>query len=513
MNRPGGTTVNRHKLGAIVAGGGLAILVAACGDGAPAPASGTQATAPPIAAQDPPVTLRLGIADTRGRLSEPAAVDFVERVSALSEGNITIEPVFDAGEGGNLGFETGVNEKVKRGDLELGMTGARSWDLSGVSSLQALQAPFLIDSDALALAVAKSDISTRALDGMSSAGVAGLAMWPEDLRHLFSFPKCEKDFRTPEGIAGSTILVLPSKVSRDVVAALGGVDYPEDERGEDADACRLHGMESGLRGQGLPVTTAVTTGNVVLFPKYQVLVANADALSRLSDGQQAILRRAAEATQTDAFTRQPSEVKLAEAWCKGGGTVQLASVPQRAALVEAAASVRAALEQDPLARQLIADIVALKLTVDAKPFGTPCEPPVAEATLAPVDTTGFNATAIPDGVYRANLTQDDLLALGASPRFASMNWGVKTWTFAGNAVSLDQGENGGPPCYGSYEIIPGKHLAFVTDRGECGIDGYYLWRADGDGIRFLVIPVADWSVRDNQDNATFFEGRVWSRID
>ncbi len=505
--------MNKRTLGAIAASGGLAILVAACGGGAPAPASGTPATAPPIAAQDPPVTIRLGIADPRGRQSEPAAVEFGERVAALSDGNITIEPIFDAGDGTNVGFETGVNEKVKRGDLELAISASRSWDLSGVSSLQALQAPFLIDSEALALAVAKSDIAMRALDGMSSAGVTGLAMWPEDLRHLFSFPNCEKDFRTPEGIAGSTILIIPSQVSRDVVAALGGVDYARDERGEDADACRLHGMEAGLVGQGLPLSTAVATGNAVLFPKYQVLVANADALARLSDGQQAIIRRAAAETQTDAFTRQPSEAKLAKAWCDGGGTVQLASVPQRAALVAAAAPVRTKLERDLLARELIADIDALKLTVAAKPFSTPCGPPVAESSLAPVDTTGFNATAIPDGIYRANLTQEDLLARGASPRFASMNWGVKTWTFAGNAVSLDQGENGGPPCYGTYEILPDKHLAFVTDRGGCGIDGDYLWRAEGDGITFLVIPRADWTALDNRDNASFFEGRVWSRID
>ena len=80
----------------------------------------------PIAGQDPPVTLNSGISDPRGRQSEEAALKFVERVAALSDGNISIEPTFGAGDGTNVGFETSVDELVKRGDVEFAMAGTSS---------------------------------------------------------------------------------------------------------------------------------------------------------------------------------------------------------------------------------------------------------------------------------------------------------------------------------------------------------------------------------------------------
>ena len=98
-------------------------------------------------------------------------------------------------------------------------------------------------------------------------------------------------------------------------------------------------METGLMGIGLPVATAVSTGNVVLFPKYQVLTANAESLARLSERQRAIIRRSAKEMQTDAYARVPDEADLAATWCEGGGTVQLASPEQLAELVAATAPV------------------------------------------------------------------------------------------------------------------------------------------------------------------------------
>ena len=504
--------MNMRSLGQATALVTLIAVTAACGGGTPPSAAGTVGSAPPIEGNDPPVTLRLGIADPEGRQSEPAALKFVERVAALSNGNITIEPTFEAGDGTNVGFETSVDELVKRGDLEFGMSGARSWDKVGVTSLRALQAPFVIDSQALAVAVAKSDIATRAMEGMADAGVVGLALWPEDLRHLFSFPKCGKDFRTPAGIAGATILTIPSQVSQDVIAALGGLDFPDGDRGTESDACRLHGMEAGSAGVGLPVSSAVSTGNVVLFPKYQMLTANAAALARLSDGQRAIIRQAASETQVDAYTRAPDEANLAATWCAGGGTVQLASADQIAELTAATAPVIQSLERDALTKELIADIAALKATVAAKPFDSPCGPVVAQP-LPSVDTTGFVATMIPDGVYRTEITQEDLVAKGTSPEFAARNWGVKTWTFTGDTWKLDQGANGGDPCFGTYKSVAGDHLEFVTEGGGCGVEGWMLWRPDGVDDVVLLQPTGDdISFKDFTEITAFFD-RVLTKID
>lgn len=50
-------------------------------------------------AQDKPVTLFFAVSDEQGRPSEPYVLDFVEQVETLSDGNITITPIWDAGGG------------------------------------------------------------------------------------------------------------------------------------------------------------------------------------------------------------------------------------------------------------------------------------------------------------------------------------------------------------------------------------------------------------------------------
>ncbi|MGK2850158.1 MAG: TRAP transporter substrate-binding protein [Candidatus Limnocylindrales bacterium] len=490
---------------------GVILAAAACSvAGAPAAApSGASPSSPAqVAAQDPPVTLRLAVAGASGGSPETEARDFVERVTALSDGNVTIEPTFDAGAGTSAGFELGVAESLKAGDADLAMTGSRVWDLVGVTSLQALQAPFLIDTDDLALEVAKSDIATRALGGMAEAGITGLAIWPEELRHLFSFPNCDKDYRTPEGIAGAQIGITPSQVSRDVVAALGGIDSAFETGNGDAEACRLQGVERGLTGVGVPLGSAVATSNVVLFPKYQVLVANLGTLGRLSAGQQAVVRQAAAETQVDAYARQPNEVKLASAWCLGGGTVQLASADQLEALKAATAPVTAALEQDPLTKQLIADIRALKATLDLPVSDVTCDPSGTSGpkpSVPPQDTTGFLATQIPDGTYRTEITEADLIAKGASPTFAAANAGVRTWTFQDLTYLQEQVD----PCQGTYTISIGSHLTFHG----CDVDGgSFMWRPDGDGIRILQLLGPDLSAKDRIEIGAYFD-RVMTKID
>ncbi len=488
-----------------------AVVAAACAAaGAPATSVPAAVTSPAaqVAAQDPPVTLRLAVADAPGGSSEAAARTFVDRVTALSNGNVTIEPTLDAGAGMGTGFELSVAESLKAGDADLAMTGSRVWDLVGATSLRALQAPFLIDTDALALEVAKGDIATRALAGMGEVGIAGLAMWPEELRHLFSFPNCDRDYRTLEGIAGAQIGTMPSQVSRDVVAALGGIDSAFETGGGDAEACRLQGVERGLTGIGVPLSSAVATANVVLFPKYQVLVANAETLSRLSAGQQAVIRRAAADTQADAYTRQPHEAELAAAWCASCGTVQLASAGQVETLMAATAPVTKALEQDQLTKELIADIGALKASLGVPMASLTCGPlvdPGAESSIPPQDLTGYLATQIPDGTYRTEITEADLIAKGASSTFAAANAGVKTWTFKGLTFSQ---EHGGP-CQGTYEITTGSHLTF---RG-CDVDGgEFMWRPDGDGIR-LVQLLGDWfEAKDQIEIGAYFD-RVMTKID
>jgi TRAP-type C4-dicarboxylate transport system substrate-binding protein len=146
----------------------------------------------------------------------------------------------------------------------------------------------VINNDALSKAVATSDIATRMLDSLSSAGMVGLTMWPEDLRHPFSLVP-DKPILSPKDFAGLNVRVTPSDVSYMLIETLGGVPMMGDSDYQAA--------ESGLR-QGSSLTgTPTATGNVIFFAKFQVLFAHGPALEKLSQEQRAILREAAAATQ------------------------------------------------------------------------------------------------------------------------------------------------------------------------------------------------------------------------
>ena len=135
------------------------------------------------------------------------------------------------------------------------------------------------------------------------------------------------------------------------------------------------------------------------------------------------------------------------------------------------------------------------------------EPGPSVATAPSAEATAFAAAAIPDGVYRTDITEADLIAKGASAEFAASNSGVKTWTFAGETYTREDGR-GSQSCQGTYEVV-GEHLAFTG----CDIDGArFTWRPEGDGIRFLETLSGDLTDKDRTEISAYFD-RVWSRID
>ena len=79
-------------------------------------ATSTPASAPlATAVHDESITLRFAVADPEGRPSDPYVHEFIEQAKTLSNGNITIEPTWDAGNSTEVGFETGVIQLVKNG--------------------------------------------------------------------------------------------------------------------------------------------------------------------------------------------------------------------------------------------------------------------------------------------------------------------------------------------------------------------------------------------------------------
>ncbi|HJS29443.1 MAG TPA: hypothetical protein VJ768_07465, partial [Anaerolineales bacterium] len=355
----------------------LCFLVTGCSEAA---LTSTPTIAPVASpAQEETITLTLAVADEPGVPSTPYVLEFIEQVKRLSNGKMIVKPLWRGGDvvGGDaldIDYEVGVIRRVMMGGADLGFAASRSWDTENITSFQALQAPFLIDNDALAKAVATSDIATQMLDDLSLAGVVGLTLWPEDLRHPFSRVP-DKPLLSPEDFAGLNIRETESEVTIRLIEALGGIPGWE---GND-----YQGAESGLRQGYSLIGKPTATGNITFFAKFQVLVAKGATFEKLNEKQRAVLREAAEAAQRKAIAEHMSEFDAASAWCADGGTIVMASDKQVAAFEQAAQPVYDWIEQDSLNAELIAAIRALKADTEPSPGAEACSPVVAQQDSEP----------------------------------------------------------------------------------------------------------------------------------
>ena len=137
----------------------------------------------------------------------------------------------------------------------------------------------------------------------------------------------------------------------------------------------LRGAESSFNGIRSLSGTPTATGDVVLYPKFQVLAAEDAAFSRLSDAQQAIVRGAAVAARDLAVAKHVPDAQLASEWCALHGRVVLAGADGVRSFQEAAAPVLATLAQDPVTATALDAITRLKAGLTTtSPAVQACEP-------------------------------------------------------------------------------------------------------------------------------------------
>lgn len=506
MNGPRGTRW-------IVAVLAATLAVTACdgtGAGGGAGANATQ-TADKAGAIPAPVTLRLGTEGDPGTPDAERITAFADLVGELSGGTVVIQPVWDANGSDNQGgWDQVVARMVVAGDLDMGMIPARAWDTEGVSSLRALHAPFLVTTDELSAAIATSDLADRMLAGLEAIGITGLALAPESLRHLLVYgtpPASADDFK------GLAVRSPRSATTYALFEALGAKPDDFTDPGESFEDVLAAGLpaaaESSFALAGtLPAGTTVI-GNLPLFPKVNSLVINSAAFARLSDEQRAVLREAATNMVSTVTATMPDTAGYAEQYCRTGGTIHLADDAFLADVRRAVQPVYAELERDATTKSLIEQITALGDEIDAEPTAiVPCAP--AAAVASPGASVAVSSTdEFPEGIYRKDVTLQELLDAGIDRPTAQDHLGMWTLTFQ-DGQFLD------PGCPGStYSVVDGRITVTLGPRGDgCGTAaGKVLfsarWTVNGDELQFTDVRSghgADLLI------ATLFGGRPYIKI-
>jgi TRAP-type C4-dicarboxylate transport system substrate-binding protein len=451
-----------------------------------------------------PVTLRIGTDDFRETPAGGQIEELARRVEALSSGKLRLEPVWHAA-GDGSDWDQRVARLVVDGGLDMGLIPARAWDTEGVTSLRALNAPFLITSDELLADVVSDPIAGEMLEGLEQAGVVGLALFPEGLRHPFGF---ETPLLGPGDYDGQTIRAATSATTAALFSALGAT-VNDDPGGLDSGANA--GLESSFH-RDEPIGPG--TANVTFFPKANALVINHEALAELDEGQREILEQAAQQTRDWAIETTPKDAEAASAYCRKGGVVVLASAADVAALERAAAPVYADLERDPQTKRFISRIRALASDLAAMEAATACDGSAGGTSAGAVRIAGVKAgkRAFPEGVYRIELPFDYLRSKGFTAQQAREYQGIQTFTFERGRWFSETKRNllNPQPCNGLY-TESGRRISLKFDSNVCGATkGETLfsgrWSLEGRTLRFTA-------VRDGKGRPLpALEGRAWTKL-
>jgi TRAP-type C4-dicarboxylate transport system substrate-binding protein len=488
----------------------VALVSLACGAGA--------ALAGPPQKTGATVTLTLAATEGRGRPSTAIAETFAARVKALSKGTIVIKIAYQSGRTQGDGTPLGIQEAnliafVRTGKAELAIVPTRAFDFQGVTSFQAIQAPFLITTEAGMDRVTAGPIAERLQSGLPTLGLIGLGLAPEGLRRPFGIRKA---LVSPEDFAGIGFGASDSKPLVSLLRVLGAtpVYLNGNALGQAVEKGRVKGADStlALAANGGVPQPGFTAGNLAFFPKVDALVANAPALKHLGSEQMSVLRHAAATARAWAVATL-TERKGRNAYCKAGGTIVTAPSSSIAALRAKAAPIVAAMRTDPLTRSLIAEIGSSGTSGSRL---APC----SHGPQRGAPSTGPTVTkVIPAGVYRKTVTEQQLLAAGASPTDAKTNGGTLTLTVT--ADGYQQLHIDSP--YPEKTVTCAKRKMYIAEttsprravrglvaiemRGRgCNGDFGVAWKRAPGGIEFTRASAPDPVL------TSFWSGVFWKRV-
>ena len=290
----------------------------------------------------------------------------------------------------------------------------------GVSSFQALVAPFAIDGLELERRVLESTAAARALDGVRPLGLVGLALLPGPLRRPLGLTR---PLRGPDDYAGTTFGLRFGRVAQSSIEALGATP-----------AGYRTGSLAALDGAELDLTTIAHNGydapgsklttNVVLWARPETIVASRRAFEGLPPAQRVVLLRAGREAIAPVAARLAREQRESLRALCGRGALSLveASPDDVAGLRAAVLPVYDALRRDPTSRALLGRIEELDSGGQRSETLRCATPPSAPSVLEGV----WGSTASPAAMRAAGATVAETATYGGR---STLELRGGRWTF------------------------------------------------------------------------------------
>lgn len=402
----------RRRVSASLAALAIAVLpggVAAC------------AASPP----GPSLVLTFASPDLSTDPNAPLVQHFSDEVARLSQNAIRIEPAWDVTPPGINQWNQEVAAFVAQGTYDLGLVPSDAFDVLGVDSLQALTAPFLIESSDLLRAVLDGTHRQQLMAGLADAGVVGVDLFPAQFMHPFGF---DSPLLGIADYQGRMIQASSSTATASLLHAFGATATDEE-----VGTAEMRGQQSGYAW----VVAGVATGNVTFSPKVETLIIDAHVWERLRPDQWEILTQAAADTRMWAFENLPSELESAAEFCRAGGRIVAATAAQRDELMDAASTVMTRLRADDAETAALIDaIMGLKATHPAPDDMNSCP------TLG--ELPGEAQASALNGTYHFVASADALRAAGVVERLVDENAGDYTIALKDGRWSAAQVYETGP---------------------------------------------------------------------
>jgi TRAP-type C4-dicarboxylate transport system substrate-binding protein len=406
------------------------------------------------------ITIRVGTENEPGRPENDPLRTLGDEVARRSGGSMKVQLVDNLELVSDPPRPTTALAAVD-GTVDMALTGASSWGNLGATSMQALQAPFVVRSRDQALRFLQDrQLVADLLSGLRPAGVVGVGLIPEDFRLLVDYRKA---LTSPVDLTGQSIRL---RVSTELAAFYRSLGLTIDVWGNTTDL-----REFTVDAQNF-IRLGTVVGNLPVYFRFGTLVANPKFWSKLSSEQHQILRDAADAATTYAVAHRTQERSAASisAYCARGGTVNTLTAEQVAGFVAAAKPTIETMRRDPLTARALETLA--KLGVGAAPSTYP--------PCGSVPTTIMGA--FPEGVYRFEITMDDLTPYG--PQATPENVGIYTYTIKNGKFQWTQ--------------QPGQAITTATSgEGTYTVDGNQVTMTEPGGDPLVMTPtVLRWTVDD-----------------